>query len=94
MICFTAYIDKAKGKFSYENTDSYFIPMWMSVYLNTIILHLIHEFTIVHKSMKKELELTCRNNRSFLLNFFLFLSEQSDDNQVKLSLLLKRLELI
>lgn len=50
MICSVGYMDKRKGKFSYRNNESYLIPMWISVYLQTIILHEIHDFFIIDVS--------------------------------------------
>jgi|GEM_PF-5476532 hypothetical protein len=94
MICSGAYIDNEKGKFSYEGSESFFIPMWMSVYLQTIILHLVSSFTIANKSMRKKLESICVRNSLQLIDFFHFLSEQSEDNKMKLAPLLIRLEII
>lgn len=94
MICCVGYMDTDEGKFTYIKNDSYFIPMWISVYLQTIILHEIHDFFVLDKSMKKRLETTCSKNITELLKVFRYFIEQSEDNRYKFKFLIDRLELI
>lgn len=94
MICSVGYMDEENGKFSYINNSSYFIPMWISVYLQSIILHEIHDFFVIDKRMKRKLEKNCSINLSVLLNVFNFLSAQSEDNKIKFELFIKRLKII
>jgi len=94
MICSVGYMDVKNCKFSYRNNESYLIPMWISVYLQTIIQHEIHDFFVIDDSMKKNLEKICSNNLTVLMDFFTYLSTQSEDNKVKFDLFIKRLNII